>query len=189
MSLNLILPPPLECHTLLTPPLHSVCLPPCLSCRYRQRLSVSGADGCCRGSWVLTLSTSSPPQAATATTSAPRSPCWPNAALLPAGHLGVRSTSLPSETPVNSSLCFYHYALNVWLTYTVAMQLILVTEGQYDIFSTEAYLFLVILSIACQNWQGLSVFLARVERHVKPLWKHSAYSMNGLKNDLRMKDL
>lgn len=40
---------------------HSVCRLPRLSSRYRWRLSVSGADGCCRGSWAPTQSTSSPP--------------------------------------------------------------------------------------------------------------------------------
>lgn len=43
------------------PPLHIVCLPPGLRCRYKRRLSVSGADGCCSGSLVPTLSTSNPP--------------------------------------------------------------------------------------------------------------------------------
>uniref|UniRef100_A0A671Y211 Vasoactive intestinal peptide receptor 1a n=1 Tax=Sparus aurata TaxID=8175 RepID=A0A671Y211_SPAAU len=63
MSLNLIFSPRSLCVMPSYRPLLILfgCGPPLLSFRFRRRLSVSGADGCCRGSWVLTLSTSSPP--------------------------------------------------------------------------------------------------------------------------------
>lgn len=48
-------------HPLNTPHHHFARRLPRLSFRYRRRLSVSGADGCCRGSWAPTQSTSSPP--------------------------------------------------------------------------------------------------------------------------------
>lgn len=106
-----------EAQTLLTPPLHPVC--PRGSFRSRQRLSVSGADGCCRGSWGLTPSTSSPPSAATATTSAPRSPWRLNAAPRPGGRPSAASTCRSSEAPsaAKPSLCSRHYVLSVSFTW------------------------------------------------------------------------
>lgn len=97
--------------------------------RFSLKSSESGGDGTCRGFWDLTPSTSIPQWEAMATTSAPKSPWWPNVAPPQDGPPPARMICPPSDRwwETNESALYTHKAtaIHVSIISKVAAQFLL----------------------------------------------------------------